>query len=259
MLELRPPLITSTMRSWLSRVLRRFDVFRALADRRGRPGDRLITSLAQARSGTADNPHAWAPAVAAGIGLPAAAALRPASYYADLAAPHDRRHIRICTATACFATQTGRHLTDVEHELGTSAGTASPDGETSVQAVRCLGYCYAGPAALDGATPCTVPTLPGQLAGREPPRDPEIPAADDTGDPVLLRGVVGGEPAWTVWPRIVTQGSPDEVQLEVAASRLQGRCGAGFQVAAKWKATDSHSADRPEPFDALAGQEDLAA
>lgn len=105
-----------------------------------------------------------------------------------------------------------------------------------MQAVRCLGYCYAGPAALDGDTPCAGPTLAGQLAGREPPRAPNIPVTDDTGDPVLLGGVLCGEPAWQVWPGTVTTGTPDEVLGEVAASGLRGRGGAGFRVAAKWEA-----------------------
>lgn len=218
----------------------RFDAFRALDDRRGRPGDTLIESLAVARAGTADDPEAWAPSVAARMGLPAAAALGPASYYADLAAPHRDRHIRVCTATACFAAQAGRHLTDVEHELGVTAGTASPDGDVSVQAVRCLGYCYAGPAALDGDTPCTGPALAGQLAGQEPPRAPAIPAADDTGDPVLLGGVVSGESPWQVWPTTVTARTPDEVHREVEASGLRGRGGAGFRVSAKWAAAGRH-------------------
>ncbi|MEU5613881.1 NAD(P)H-dependent oxidoreductase subunit E [Streptomyces sparsogenes] len=214
----------------------RFDAFRALADRRGRPGDRLIQSLAEARADTADGPEVWAPAVAAGFGLPAAAALGPAGYYADLAAPHGRRHVRVCAGTACFAARAGRHLTEVADELGVPVGAASPDGGTSVQEVRCLGYCYAGPAALDGQTPCTGPRPAGQLAGREPPRAPEIPAADDTGDPVLLGGVVADESPWQVWPRTVAAGAPDEVQREVAASGLRGRGGAGFGVAAKWAA-----------------------
>ncbi|KUL22251.1 NAD(P)H-dependent oxidoreductase subunit E [Streptomyces regalis] len=214
----------------------RFDAFRALADRRGRPGGRLIESLAEARAGTADSPGTWAPAVATGLGLPAAAALGPAGYYADLAAPHGRRHVRVCAATACFAAQAGRHLAEVEHELGVTTDTVSPDGETSLQTVRCLGYCYTGPAALDGDTPCTGPTLAGQLAGHEPPRAPGIPAADATGDPVLLGGVVAGEPPWQVWPRTATTGAPDEVQRQVAASGLRGRGGAGFRVAAKWEA-----------------------
>ncbi|MGC0372932.1 NADH:ubiquinone oxidoreductase subunit E [Streptomyces sp. SAI-229] len=218
------------------RSARTFDAFRALADRRGRPGDRLIESLAEARDGTSDSPESWAPAVASRTGLPAAAALGPASYYADLSAPHGDRHVRVCTATACFAAGGGGHLAEVERVLGVAAHTASPRGDVSVQTVRCLGYCYAGPAALDGDTPCTGATLPAQLAGREPPRAPEIPAVDDTGDPVLLGGVLSGEPAWRVWPGTVSSGTPEEVRREVAASGLRGRGGAGFRVAAKWEA-----------------------
>ncbi|MFG2810283.1 NAD(P)H-dependent oxidoreductase subunit E [Streptomyces massasporeus] len=213
----------------------RFDAFRARAARRGRPGDRLIESLAEARAGTANAPEAWAPAVATRAGLAAAAALGPASYYADLATPHSRRHVRVCAATACFAARAGRHLADVEDALGAGPGTVSPDGDVSVQEVRCLGYCYAGPAALDGDTPCTGPTLVSQLTGREPPSAPAIPASDDTGDPVLLSGVLSGEPSWQVWPAAVTR-APDEVLREVAASGLRGRGGAGFRVAAKWEA-----------------------
>ncbi|MFE9644469.1 NAD(P)H-dependent oxidoreductase subunit E [Streptomyces sp. NPDC006365] len=213
-----------------------FDAFRALADRRGRPGERLVESLAKARATTGDGPDVWAPTVAARVGLPAAAALGPASYYADLAAPHGDRHVRVCAATACFAAAGGEHLAEVERELSVAAHTASPRGEVSLQAVRCLGYCYAGPAALDGDTPCTGASLPAQLAGREPPRAPEIPAADDTGDPVLLGGVLYGEPAWQVWSRTVSSGTADEVHREVAASGLRGRGGAGFRVAAKWEA-----------------------
>lgn len=195
-----------------------------------------MESLARVRVGTADSPGAWAPAVAARVGLPAAAGLGPAEYYADLAAPHGCRHVRVCAATACFAAEAGRHLAQVEHELGVTVGTVSSDGETSLQAVRCLGYCYTGPAALDGDTPCTGPALAGQLAGREPARAPDIPAADDTGDPVLLGGVLHGEPAWQVWTRTVTTGCPDEVQREVGVAGLRGRGGAGFPVAAKWAA-----------------------
>lgn len=215
----------------------RFDAFRALADRRGRPGGRLMRSLTAARSGTVDGPEVWAPAVANRVGLPAAAALGPASYYADLDAPHGSRHVRVCIATACFAAQGGRHLTDAERELGVTAGEVPPDGGTSLQAVRCLGYCYAAPAALDGDTPCTGANLAGQLAGVELPHAPQIPAADSTGDPVLLGGVLGGAISWQVWPEAVAALTSDDVYREVAASGLRGRGGAGFGVAAKWAAT----------------------
>ncbi|MGW3044013.1 NAD(P)H-dependent oxidoreductase subunit E [Kitasatospora sp. NPDC001159] len=214
----------------------RYDAFRELARRRGRPGERLLESLAQARSTTGDNPAVWAPGVAAQAGLPAASGFGPASYYADLAAPHGRRHVRVCTATACFAAQGGRHLGEAERVLGVTADQVSADGSVSLQAVRCLGYCYAGPAALDGDAPCTGAGLAAQLAGRQVHHDPPMPAADTTGDPVLLAGITAGQASWQVWPRVVARATPDGVHAEVAASGLRGRGGAGFPVAAKWAA-----------------------
>lgn len=213
----------------------RSDAFRALAERHGR-GDRLLRSLATARTDTVTGPETWAPAVATRLGLPAASGFGPASSYADLTAPHGRRHVRVCTAAACFAASGGRHLADAERELGVTASTASPGGGTSLQAVRCVGYCYAGPAALDGRTPCTGPDLAGQLAARVPATAPGIPAADHTGDPVLLGGVLHGEAAWQVWPRTVAERTPGGVLREVATSGLRGRGGAGFRVSAKWAA-----------------------
>ncbi|MFF6829107.1 NAD(P)H-dependent oxidoreductase subunit E [Streptomyces longwoodensis] len=214
----------------------RYDAFRELARLRGRPGELLVESLAKTRGTTGDSPGAWAPEVAARAGLPAASGLGPASYYADLAAPHGRRHVRVCTATACFIAKGGRHVGEVEGALGVTADQVSADGSVSLQAVRCLGYCYAGPAALDGDAPCTGAGLATQLTGRQPRHDPPIPAADTTGDPVLLAGIIAGEAPWRVWPRAVTGATPDEVHAEVAASGLRGRGGAGFPVAAKWAA-----------------------
>lgn len=214
----------------------RFDAFRALADRRGRPGVRLLDALTEAAATARGPAGSWAPEVAGRFGLPAAAGLGPATFYADLAAPHGRRHVRVCTAAACFAAQAGRHVREVEETLGVAPDHLSPNAETSLQSVRCLGYCYAGPACLDGDTPCTGPTLAAQLSGRSLPCDPPIPAADATGDPVVLAGVVQGQDAWQTWPDVLRDGAPERVLGEVAASGLRGRGGAGFPVAAKWAA-----------------------
>ncbi|MFD1858179.1 NAD(P)H-dependent oxidoreductase subunit E, partial [Kitasatospora cinereorecta] len=67
--------------------------------------------------------------------MPAAAGLGPAhaTYFADLATPHAKRHVRVCTATACFATQGGRHLAQIERELGVPADGTDHKGETSLQ------------------------------------------------------------------------------------------------------------------------------
>ncbi|MFC4533119.1 NADH-ubiquinone oxidoreductase-F iron-sulfur binding region domain-containing protein [Sphaerisporangium dianthi] len=214
----------------------RFDAFRALADRRGRPGVRLLDALADAAISAPGGARRWAPEVAGRFGLPAAAGLGPAGYYADLAVPRARRHVRVCAAAACFAARGGRHVAEVEDALGAVADGAEPVRAVSLQTVRCLGFCYASPACLDGDTPCTGADLAGQLCGRVPARAPAIPAADVTGDPVLLAGIVAGQPSWRMWPETVRGSAPGRVRAEVEASGLRGRGGAGFPVAAKWAA-----------------------
>lgn len=146
--------------------------------------------------------------------------------------------MRICEATACFAAQAGRHLPAIERLFGVAVDEDhDADPEVTVQMVRCLGYCYAGPAALDGETPCAGPDVADQLAGRVRPHAPPIPAADATGDPVVLAGISAGERPWLTWTETVSRRTPELVRSEVAASGLRGRGGAGFPVAAKWAAT----------------------
>ncbi|MEU8619166.1 NADH-ubiquinone oxidoreductase-F iron-sulfur binding region domain-containing protein [Streptomyces sp. NPDC048623] len=212
------------------------DALRELTARHGARGGLLPAALERTRARTARAPGEWAPEVAAAVGLPGAAGLGPAGYFADLAAPRGERHVRVCTATACFAARGGRHLGEAEHALGVTAGHVDADGRTSLQAVHCLGYCYAGPAALDGTLPRAGHDLADQLAGRTPPRAPAIPAADTTGAPVLLAGILNGEPAWGVWRSAAAARRPEDVREEIAASGLRGRGGAGFPVAAKWAA-----------------------
>lgn len=226
----------------------RFDAFRALSRRRGLDGDALMGELrraaleapdsaqAGAQAGAPAGARGGAPAAAERLGLPAAAGLGPATFYADLAAPHAARHVRVCNAAACFSASAGTHLSEVESALGLPAGTADPHSGTSLQTVRCLGYCYAGPAALDGDAPRAGPALAAQLAGRARPQAPDLPAADATGDPVLLVNGTSPEPVWQVWPRTVATRTPGEIRDEVAASGLRGRGGGGFPVAEKWAA-----------------------
>ncbi|MFH8576509.1 NAD(P)H-dependent oxidoreductase subunit E [Streptomyces zaomyceticus] len=214
----------------------RVDALRELTARHGGRGGLLPAALERARSGSAEGPGAWAPQVAAAAGLPAAAGLGPATFFADLAAPRGERHVRVCTATACFAARGGRHLAEVEQALGVRAGTADETGSISLQTAHCLGYCYAGPAALDGTLPRTGPDLADQLRGRAEPCAPDIPATDITGAPVLLAGILGGQSAWRVWREAVAGLRPEDVRGEIAVSGLRGRGGAGFPVADKWDA-----------------------
>ena len=104
-------------------------------------------------------------ATAAELHVPLAAVHGAATFYDDLAkTPRGSRHVRVCEGTACFAADGGRHVADVERALGVSVGACREDGLVSLQAVRCIGYCYAAPALLDGMVPHAGPTLAEDLA-----------------------------------------------------------------------------------------------
>jgi len=171
-----------------------------------------------------------------GGSLPEAARYGAQTYFADHRAGRGRRHVRVCAGTGCFAATGGGHLADVESAVGVEVGHCATDGSVSLQAVHCLGYCYTGPAALDDDVPRAGGSLVDQLAGRAEPVDPEVPAVAVSA-PVMLRGIVGGQAPWQVWPSVVTSGSGGEQVLrEVGLAGLRGRGGAGFPAARKWGA-----------------------
>ena len=189
-------------------------------------------------------PGAEPTAVARALGLPAAAVQGPASFFSDFSAPRGSRHVRVCTAAACFAATAGAHVAEVEEALGVEAGSRTADGSVSIQAVRCLGYCFAGPAALDGDQACAGDDLAAQLRGESPAQAPPIPVHNDSPIPVLTPGLLGTAQPWSVWPGVLASGAPQDVLGQVESARLRGRGGAGFSAAAKWRAALEHPAPR---------------
>lgn len=204
-------------------------------ERFGTPGPEVLDRLREAR--TEEGPAR--PEDLAGIARrarwPVAGVTAAATYYADLTGPHATRHVRVCEGTSCFASSQGRHIPRLEEALGVPAGGSSPDGSVSLQVVRCLGYCYESPAALDGEQPRTGQHLGGLIGGAEAtPTAPEIPHVSAVAEPVVLAGLLGTEGSWQVWPQVVTSASAAEVVDEITASGLRGRGGAEFPVGRKW-------------------------
>jgi NADH:ubiquinone oxidoreductase subunit E len=133
------------------------------------------------------------------LNVPVAAVHGAATFYDDLARTRrGSRHVRVCEGTACFAADGGRHIKQVEQALGVSAGSRREDKSVSLQAVRCVGFCYAAPAVLDGTVPHAGPNLADKLA-RGTPDAPPIPVAAIS-EPVVLAGIVAGEDPWQHWP-----------------------------------------------------------
>ena len=177
-------------------------------------------------------------------GLPAAAGSGPATFYADFTAPRGQRHIRVCGAAACTAASAATHVAEVEAALGTTVDACREDGEVSLQEVRCLGYCYAGPAALDGDKACAGQDLAAQLTAMRPRQDPPVTVQAACPQPVVTAGLVAGECGWSVWPEVVSRSDPADVLAEVEAARLRGRGGAAFSAARKWAAARQYPPPR---------------
>jgi len=181
-------------------------------------------------------------------GLPAPVAARHGAdtYYADRRAPHGERHVRVCTGTSCFVASRGHHVADVEAALGLPVGACTADGAVSLQAVHCLGYCFAAPAALAGDQPFVGVDVADQLAGRAQPRDPAIPVGSSTG-PLLGQGRKRAEDHWQVWTLVLaTPDGRQRVLREVERSGLRGRGGTGFPTVRKWAdvAASTHGGPR---------------
>src|SRR4051812_4484790 len=85
-------------------------------------------------------------------GLPEAAVHGVSTFYDDLLQPRGRRHVRVCTGTACFAATGGGHVDEITHALGLELGERSADGATSLAETVCLGFCHTSPAVRAGDT-----------------------------------------------------------------------------------------------------------
>ena len=83
-------------------------------------------------------------------GLPEATVYGISTFYDDLTQPRGRRHVSVCTGTACWASDFGGHVAAVGERLGLAPGERSGDGEVSLGATVCLGFCHTAAAVRDG-------------------------------------------------------------------------------------------------------------
>lgn len=64
--------------------------------------------------------------------------------------PKGRHPISICTGTACYVRGAVKVLDEFKKELNIEVGETSPDGEFSINCLRCVGACGLAPVVMVG-------------------------------------------------------------------------------------------------------------
>ena len=196
---------------------------------------------------------------------PEAAVYGVATYYGDLGTERrGKTRVKVCKGTACHAACKDASVGWLEDALGLRCGETSKDGEVSLEAVYCLGFCNAGPTVevegriYGGLTKENAKTLARDLAnggGMREAHDALVPVFEVHGGPaIVLERLVRGDATALDVARAgeafvglakALKLEPDQVLAEVDASQLRGRGGAGFATSSKWRfaAANAKTAD----------------
>lgn len=84
--------------------------------------------------------------IADGLGVPPVEIYGIASFYSYFVTTPPARHkITSCQGTACYVRGGERVLEELERTLEIRRGETTPDGDFSIQAVRCMGACALAP------------------------------------------------------------------------------------------------------------------
>jgi NADH:ubiquinone oxidoreductase subunit F (NADH-binding)/NADH:ubiquinone oxidoreductase subunit E len=163
-------------------------------------------------------------------GLPEATVYGVSTYYDDLVQPRGRRHVSVCTGTACWASDFGAHVDAVCEGLGLGLGERAEDGSVSVGQTVCLGFCHTAGAVREGdLVDAGADAVERVLAG-EVRQSPEPESASVLDEPVLLaRGTFAG------LRHALDTLSPAQLLESVKEANVRGRGGAGFPAGTKWE------------------------
>ena len=165
-------------------------------------------------------------------GLPEAAVYGVSTFYDDLLAPRGKRHLRVCTGTACFAATADAHVGELEGALGLELGGRSEDGSVSLAETVCLGFCHSSPAVRDGDLVDAGPGVIERVLCDATVQAPEPEWRSVLDEPVLTRP---GD--WSGLTRALACLAPEQLLAEVKAANVRGRGGAGFPAGSKWEFT----------------------
>ena len=172
-------------------------------------------------------------------GLPEATVYGISTFYDDLVRPRGRRHVRVCTGTACFAATGGAHVGELESALGVGLGERTADGSCSLAESVCLGMCHSSPAFRDGDVVDAGAGALARTTAGETRRAAEPDSRSVLSEPVLTRP---GD--WSALEHALDTLTPEELLARVRSANVRGRGGAGFPAGEKWGFTRAASGEQ---------------
>jgi NADH:ubiquinone oxidoreductase subunit F (NADH-binding)/NADH:ubiquinone oxidoreductase subunit E len=165
-------------------------------------------------------------------GMPEASVYGVSTFYDDLLQPRGKRHVRVCTGTACFATTGDRHVAELKAATGLDLGERSEDGAISLAETICLGFCHSSPAVRDDDTIDAGADVIDRVRNGA-----TVAAAEPQWRSILEQPVLIKDGDWSGLERALRELSPEQLLEEVKTAGVRGRGGAGFPAGTKWQFT----------------------
>ena len=89
--------------------------------------------------------------IAGKMGIPPSRVFGVATFYSYFSiVPRGRKVVKVCSGTACYVKRAGEIMDRLKRKIGVEGGEVSPDGEYSIEEVRCLGACGLAPVVVIG-------------------------------------------------------------------------------------------------------------
>jgi len=111
--------------------------------------EELIPILQQVQQTFGYLPEAAMKKIARFLRLPESTVFGVGTFYAQFKlVPSGRNVIRVCRGTACHVRGSGQILSDIEKQLGITAGETTPDLEYSLETIACFGSCALAPVVV---------------------------------------------------------------------------------------------------------------
>jgi NADH-quinone oxidoreductase subunit E len=121
---------------------------RIISEHRGQPGG-LIRVLQKAQDLVGHLPMEVQERIAEGLGVPVSDVYGVVTFYSYFTMePRGKHVIRVCMGTACYVRGGSEVLAEAKAALGLAETGMTPDGQFSVETVRCVGACSLAPVVM---------------------------------------------------------------------------------------------------------------